>query len=181
MLASCATDRVTLLENEAGRETGSVAILASDGSETVVDRANSQAALRTGPTHVKSVAKIKPAYDALLASLPPPPRTFTIPYETNQSAVQEQQREVLELIRAELSGRPGAQIEVAAFTDSVGSEADNYLLSLDRARNVAKELRGYGFSIGDADAIGRGEYEAQKAVGDSKEAAEFRRVDVIIR
>ena len=179
--AGCATDRLTLLNNEAGHETGSVAILSPDGSETVVDRANSQAALRAGPTHIKSVAKIEPAYGALLASLPPPARTFTIPYQTNQSAVHEQQRDVLELIRAELANRPGAQVEVAAFTDSVGSDSDNYLLSLDRARNVANELRGYGFPIEEGDAIGRGEYEAQKAVGDNKDAPEFRRVDVIIR
>ena len=88
---------------------------------------------------------------------------------------------MLELIRAELANRPGAQIEVAAFTDSVGSETDNYQLSLDRARNVALELRGYGFDIAEGDAIGRGEYEALKAAGDDRDLAEYRRVDVIVR
>ena len=180
-VAGCATDRVTLLDNEAGHETGSVAILAPDGRETVIDRANSEAALRGAPSAVRPVAKMKPAYADLLASLPPPARIFTIPYATNQSTIGEQQREVLASIRAELASRAGAQIEVAAFTDSVGSETDNYQLSLDRARNVATELRGYGFPIETGDAIGRGEYEALKAIGDDRDAPEFRRVDVIVR
>jgi outer membrane protein OmpA-like peptidoglycan-associated protein len=181
LAAGCASDRVTLLDNEAGNETGSVAILASDGSETVINQANSQAALRDGPTRVRAVKEIKPAYTAVIGSLPPPAKTFTIPFETGQSAIREDQQQVLDLIRAELSSRPGAQIEVAAFTDSVGSDADNERLSLERARNVATELRGFGFEIEPDDAIGRGEYEAQAKFGDNTPMAEFRRVDVIVR
>lgn len=177
---ACVTDRVTLLESEAG-ETGSLAVLSSDGGETVLDRPNSEAALREGAPRVKPVARANPAYNALIAGLPPPAKAFTIPFETNQSALGDGQRAVLDLIRADLSARPGAQIEVAAFTDSVGSEEDNNQLSLDRARNVASELRRYGFPIEEGDAIGRGEYEALKAVGDNRDMAEFRRVDVIVR
>ena len=180
-LAGCATDRVTLLDNEPGNETGAVAVLAADGSETVLDQANSEAALRRGASRVRSISAVRTADTAVLASLPPAAKAFTIPFETNQSTIGDQQRAVLELIRSELSSRPGAQIEVAAFTDSVGSESDNYELSLDRARNVAGELRTYGFAIEDGDAIGRGEYEALKAAGDNRDLAEFRRVDVIVR
>ena len=180
-VTACATDRVTLLDNEPGNETGSVAVLGADGSETVLERANSEAALRRGASRVRTVAAVRKADTAVLASLPPASKAFTIPYETNQSSIGEQQRAVLEMIRAELANRPGAQIEVAAFTDSVGSETDNYQLSLDRARNVAIELRGYGFEIAEGDAIGRGEYEALKAAGDDRDLAEYRRVDVIVR
>jgi outer membrane protein OmpA-like peptidoglycan-associated protein len=180
-LAGCATSRVTLLDNEAGHDTGSVAILRPDGSETVLASANSEAALGKGNARVKSVPAARPADTALLASLPPPARSFTIPYETNQSTIGTEQQAVLDQIRAELARRPGAQIEVAAFTDSVGSEADNYQLSLDRARNVASWLRGNGFAIDEGDAVGRGEFEALKAAGDNRDLPEFRRVDVIIR
>lgn len=181
LAAGCATDRVTLLENEAGRGTGSVAILNADGRETVLDSPNSEAALRRGASRVRSISAIRPGDSQLLDTLPPAAKAFTIPYATNQSTIQTQQRAVLEQIRAELAARPGAQIEVAAFTDSVGSESDNYRLSLDRARNVAEELRGYGFPIAEGDAIGRGEFEALKALGDNRDAPEYRRVDVIIR
>lgn len=180
-LAGCVNSRVTLLDNEAGNETGSVAILKPDGSETVLDSANSEARLGQGNARVKSVSGVRAADTALLDSMPPPPRSFTIPYDTNQSTIGTEQQAVLDQIRSELATRPGAQIEVAAFTDSVGSEADNSQLSLDRARNVAAWLRGNGFAVGEADAVGRGEFEALKAAGDNKDLPEFRRVDVIIR
>lgn len=180
-LAGCATSRVTLLDNEAGHDTGSVAILKPDGSETVLDSANSEARLGRGKARVKAISAVRPTDVALLDSLPPPVRSFTIPYDTNQSVVGIGQQTVLDQIRAELARRPGAQIEVAAFTDSVGSEADNYRLSLDRAHNVATWLRGNGFAIDEGDAVGRGEFEALKAGGDDKDLPQFRRVDVIIR
>jgi len=180
LLAGCATSRLTLLDNE-GAGTGSVAIIAPDGSETVLDRANSEAALRFGKTKVRVVHSVKASDRELFAFLPPPPMAFRIPYETAQSTLKEEQLAVLEQIRAELAKRPGVQIEVAAFTDSVGSESDNERLSLDRARNVAIELRGQGFAIAEADAIGRGEYDAIKAGGDDRDDPAFRRVDVIIR
>lgn len=179
--AGCATDRVTLLDNEDGNETGALAILASDGRETVIDRANSEAALRNGPARVKAVDTIKPAYTALIGALPPGAKAFSIPFETGQAAIREDQRQVLELIRNEISVRPGAQVEVAAFTDSVGSEDLNAKLSLERAQNVAGELRAFGFPIAEGDAIGRGEHEAKRQFGDEKDLPEFRRVDVIVR
>lgn len=180
-LAGCATSRVTLLENESGQDTGSVAILNPDGSETVLDAANKEARLGVGDTRVRSVSAVRKTDAALLDSLPPPARSFTIPYDTNQSAVGTEQQAVLNQIRAELAKRPGAQIEVAAFTDSIGSESDNYRLSQDRAQNVAIWLRDNGFAIDKGDAVGRGEYEALKTAGDNKDLPEFRRVDVIIR
>lgn len=181
VLAGCVTSRVTLLDNEGGNATGSLAIIAPDGSETVLDKANSEAALRVGNTRVRVVRQIKDGDRELFAYLPPPSMAFRIPYETNQSEVRLEQQAVLDQIRAELAKRPGVQIEVAAFTDSVGSESDNYQLSLDRARNVATALRQSGFEIAEEDAIGRGEYEALKAEGDDRDLPEYRRVDVIIR
>lgn len=180
-LAGCVTSRVTLLDKEDGGDTGAVAIVAPDGTETVIDQANSEAALRFGPTRVRVVRAIREGDKALFAFLPPPPMAFRIPYQTNQATIRLEQQAVLDQIRAQLKDRPGAQIEVAAFTDSIGSEEDNNRLSLERARNVAAELRRSGFPIADADAIGRGEYDAVRLVGDNRDLAEYRRVDVVIR
>ncbi|MCA1661399.1 MAG: hypothetical protein LC648_04265, partial [Novosphingobium sp.] len=60
LVTSCATDKVTLLDNEAGGS-GALAVLDADGGETVIDRANTEAGLRDGPTRVKAVKAIKPA------------------------------------------------------------------------------------------------------------------------
>ena len=181
LATGCATDKVTLLDNEPGSDTGALAVLASDGRESVIDRANSQAALRDGPTKAKTVKKIKPAYTALLADLPPKAKGFVITFPLGKSRIPDEQRGVLEAIRNELSIRPGAQIEVAGFTDSSGPDTLNDQISQQRAAAVVAELREYGFPVDPADAVGRGEDEAKAKLGDEKMDESFRRVEVIVR
>ena len=181
ILGGCATDRLTLLDNEAGSETGAVAVLAPDGREIVVDRANSEAALRGGSARIKPVKQIKPAYATLIGSLPPAARPFAITFDTGQSRIPDTQRAILAQIRTELSTRPGAQIEVVGFTDSEGGEARNDAISRERAQAVAEQLREFGFAVDPDDAIGRGEDEARKTLGDGVRDEAFRKVVVIVR
>lgn len=179
-LAGCATDRVTLLDNEPGHDTGAVAVLSTKG-ETVLDQANSQAALRDGPTRVRRIEQVPAAYTTVLGDLPPGPRTFTFTFPVGEAQIPEDQRGKLEEVRKELQSRPGAQIEVAGFTDSTGQDDDNDALSRKRAEEVAEQLRGFGFQIDAGDAVGRGEREAKAKLGDGVESPEYRRVDVIVR
>ena len=181
LATGCATDRVTLLENEEGNATGALAVLASNGSESVIDQPLTQAKLRDGPTRGRAVKALKPAYSALLGSLPPAAKGFAITFPVGDSRIPADQRGILEQIRTELSIRPGAQIEVAGFTDSTGAEDLNNQISKDRAEAVAQELRDFGFAIGADDAVGRGEFEARDKLGDDKADETYRRVVVIVR
>ncbi|MDP3676922.1 MAG: OmpA family protein [Novosphingobium sp.] len=179
--AGCATDRVTLLDNESGSETGALAVLASDGRESVIDQPLTQAKLRDGPTRARPVKAIKPAYATLLANLPPAAKGFVVTFPPGQSAIPVEQRGILEAIRTELSIRPGAQIEVAGFTDSTGDGALNDEVSRKRAEAVAQELRDFGFNVDAGDAVGRGEDEAKQQLGDEVASEAYRRVEVIVR
>ena len=181
LATGCATDKVTLLENEDGHETGAVAVLASDGRESVIDRPLTQAKLRDGPTKGRAVKSLRPAYSALLADLPPKAKGFVITFPPNGTKIPDDQRSIVEQIRNELSIRPGAQIEVAGFTDSTDDDAANDIVSRRRAEAVAQELRELGFSVEAGDAVGRGEDEARKALGDNVASDAYRRVEVIVR
>ena len=181
LATGCATDRVTLLDNEDGNETGALAVLASDGRESVIDRPLTEAKLRDGPTKGRAVKQLKPAYSALLANLPPAAKPFVITFPLGLSKIPADQRGILEQIRNELSTRPGAQIEVAGFTDSTGPEELNEKISKERAEGVAQELREFGFEVGADDAVGRGESEARATLGDDKADESYRRVVVIVR
>ena len=89
---------------------------------------------------------------------------------------------VLSSIRDQLLARgEGAQIEVVGFTDSVGSDGDNDILSARRAEEVAQQLRYYGFPVAAGDSVGRGEDDAKRALGDNVESAVYRKVEVVIR
>ena len=180
-LSACATDKVTLLENEPGHDTGAVAVIDKKGRETLVDQANAQAALRNGPSKVRRLKELRPEYTSLIGSLPPQARAFVITFPVGSSDIPADQRGILEQIRNELSTRPGAQIEVAGFTDSTGSDTVNDKFSLDRAIAVAEQLRGFGFAVDAEDAVGRGEDEAKAKLGDEIANDGYRRVEVIVR
>jgi outer membrane protein OmpA-like peptidoglycan-associated protein len=181
VLGGCATDKVTLLENEPGHDTGAVAVIDKKGRETLVDQVNAQAALRNGPSKVRQLKELRPEYTSLIGSLPPQARAFVITFPVGRSDIPTEQRGILEQIRTELSTRPGAQIEVAGFTDSTGSDARNDKISLDRAQAVAEQLRGFGFAIDPGDSVGRGEDEARSKLGDEVANDSYRRVEIIVR
>jgi outer membrane protein OmpA-like peptidoglycan-associated protein len=181
LAAGCASDKLTLLDNEEGEGTGAVAVLAPDGGETLIDRPLTEAALRDGPTRSRPVKSLKPAYAALLSSLPPKARAFPFTFALGETRIPPEQRARLEEIRNELSIRPGAQVEVVGFTDSMGDEELNNEVSRNRALAVAAELRGFGFPIAEGDVVGRGEYDARDTIGDEKADERFRRVEVIVR
>ena len=67
------------------------------------------------------------------------------------------------------------------FTDSVGDEAVNTQLSQDRAEQVARIIRGEGYTIADEDVIGMSEFDARRLDGDEVPNPDLRRVEVIIR
>lgn len=180
-LSACATDRVVLLDNEDGRPGGALAVLEPGGAETVIDRPNTRASLGSGPARTRSVDQIDPAYAELLATLPPAAKVFAITFPTGESRIFEGQRTILEEIRAELAARPGAQIEVAGFTDSVGDNASNDRLSRQRADSVVGELRESGVAVDPEDAVGRGEDDARAELGDNVADERYRRVFVIVR
>ena len=180
-VTGCATDKLTLLENEPGHETGAVAVIDSKGRETLVDQVNAQAALRNGPSKVRQLKELRPEYTSLIGSLPPQASAFVITFPVGSSDIPAEQRGVLDQIRNELSTRPGAQIEVAGFTDSTGADMLNDKISLGRAQSVVEQLRGYGFNVDAEDAVGRGEDDAKAKLGDEVANDGYRRVEVIVR
>lgn len=181
LLAACATDRVTLLESATGGKTGAVAVLQDEGEETVLDQANSQALLRGRTPRVRNLDGVSEEHAALMAMLPPTATTISLNFPTGDARILANQRTVIDQIQRELARRPGAQIEVAGFTDSVDDDAHNDALSKRRAEAVAEELREFGFEIDAEDVVGRGEDDAKRELGDNVESEAFRRVDVIIR
>lgn len=181
LLSACATDRVTLLDNEGGEAQFAVADITRPGKERVLDSEMSE--LRLGNnSRVRAVREVRPADAELMRRLPPASVHFTLFFPTNDARISAAQLPVLSSIRDQLMARgEGAQIEVVGFTDSVGSDTDNDALSGRRAEEVAQQLRDYGFPVAPGDSVGRGEDDAKRALGDNVESAAYRKVDVVIR
>ena len=181
LLAGCATERVTLLDNEDGEAQFAVADITRPGRERVLDTQMSELRLG-GNSRARAIRGVRPEDAELMRRLPPRPAHFTLLFPTNDSRISPAQMPVLSSIRDQLLARgEGAQIEVVGFTDSVGGGDDNDKLSRLRAEEVAQQLRTFGFAVSPDDAVGRGEDDAKRALGDNVESATYRKVEVVVR
>lgn len=184
ILTGCATSSLVLLPDEDGGQ-GSVAILETDGkpTESVVQDSNTRTRLGQTNARTKPIGEkgLKKKEAALIDGLPPPPRSFTLYFEQGTTNLTPQSEAVLGEVRQELTGRPGAEIEITGHTDTVGSESDNDALSASRAQEVLTWLVSKGFDRSTMSAVGRGERELFEQTGDNVASTANRRVEIIVR
>jgi outer membrane protein OmpA-like peptidoglycan-associated protein len=183
LLAACATTptgSVTLLPGEAGANVGAVALFdAKSGAETgSLTAENTQA-----PLGGKFVAKpVDPGrYAALTDTLPPPPAKFTLYFVEGATRLTPESEPELKKVFAEIARRPGAEVQITGHTDTVGKDADNDLLSLNRARDIREALVGQGLNPTISRAVGRGERELLIQTPDNTAEPRNRRVEITVR
>ena len=183
VLAGCSHSSVVLLPDEEGGH-GELAIRAAGAtSETVVNQANTRTTLGSARPSVRPLgaAGLKPQEAALLASLPPAAKSFSLYFQEGTTDLTDTSMSRLEEVRAEVANRPGAEVQVTGHTDTVGSEADNDALSSRRAEEILNVLASRGFSRTMMRAVGRGERELKIPTADNVSSPVNRRVEVVVR
>jgi outer membrane protein OmpA-like peptidoglycan-associated protein len=183
-LAGCAHSSMVLLPDEDGGH-GEVTVRPAKGKggETVVNQANSRVTLGTANPSVRPLGAkgLKPQEALLLSQLPPPARSFTLYFLEGTTELTPQSAPTLDALRAEIARRPGAEIQVTGYTDTVGSSDDNDALSRKRAAEILEALARKGFDRSVMSAVGRGERDLKVPTGDNVGNAANRRVEVIVR
>jgi outer membrane protein OmpA-like peptidoglycan-associated protein len=184
LLGGCATSSLVLLPDDGGHQ-GSVAVLEANGkpAEAVISQGNSRTKLGDANAAPKPLGAkgLKPEEAALLTTLPPPAKSFTLYFDEGTATPTAESQSVLTALRAEIASRSGPQVEVTGHTDTVGSEEDNDRLSLQRAEEVLNWLAGQGFERSLMSATGRGERDLKEPSIDNFSSATNRRVEVIVR
>jgi outer membrane protein OmpA-like peptidoglycan-associated protein len=184
VLAGCAHSSLVLLPDEDGGH-GQVAILESGGKtgDTVVGEANSRATLGGSQPAIRPLGAngLKPNEALLVSELPPPAKSFTLYFLEGTTEMTPESLPVLEELRAEITKRPGAEVQVTGHTDTVGNEVDNDALSQKRAEEILNLLASRGFDRSIMSAVGRGERELNTPTGDNVSSPVNRRVEVIVR
>ena len=179
VVAGCAADRVTLLDNEDGSAAFAVADI-SKPNERVID--GPLAELKLGRNSPGKVLKSARPTDLQLANtLPLKVYKQDFLFDPSVSELSPTQLAQLEGIKAAARDRAPAQIEIEGFTDADGTEEYNMDVSRDRARNVANQLRAADIAIDNEDIVARGENEARKNDPDGTINPNFRKVTVIVR
>jgi outer membrane protein OmpA-like peptidoglycan-associated protein len=182
-LAGCAHSSVVLLPDEDGGH-GEVSIRKANGSAaTVVNQPNTRATLDGSRPTVRPLGAkgLTPEEASLVSALPPPPKSFTLYFLEGTTEMTAESVPVLDELRAEIARRPGAEVQVTGHTDTVGSEADNDVLSRKRAEEILGLLASKGFDRSIMTAVGRGERELKAPTGDNVSSPINRRVEVIVR
>jgi len=183
LLAGCATPSLTLLPSEEGKQ-GAVAVLEENGRpvETVVNELNSRTNL-SGRPRTRSIdpSKLTARQLALLQTLPPPPVRLTLYFLEGTTSLTPESTPGLKFLTQEVSERPGAEVQVTGYTDTLGSADDNDRLSQERAEEVLAILAAQGISAEMLSAVGRGERDLRVPTPDGVREPANRRVVVTIR
>ncbi len=183
VLAGCAHSSLVLLNDEDGGH-GAVAIRKTQATavETLVSEPNSRTSIGSKPVTRPLGAKGLSAREAaLLASLPPAPKSFSLYFLEGTTDLTETSVSRLDEIRADIARRPGVEVEVTGHTDTVGDASDNDALSRKRAAEVVDLLASKGFERAIMSAVGRGERELKVPTDDNVSSPVNRRVDIIVR
>ena len=184
LLGGCATSSLVLLPDDEGHQ-GQVAVLEANGkpTEAVIAQNNSRTKLGdpTPSSQALGDKGLKPQEAALLTSLPPPAKSFTLYFDLGTTTPTAESQAGLTALRAEIASRTGPQVEVTGHTDTVGGAEDNDRLSLQRAEEVMNWLASQGFDRSLMSATGRGERELKEPSLDNVSSAANRRVEVIVR
>ena len=183
-LSGCTHSSMVLLPDEDGGH-GEVSIRKPNGSgtATIVNEPNTRATLDSSQPSIRPLGAkgLKPSEASLLSALPPAPRSFTLYFFEGTTDMTPASVPVLDQLRAEIARRPGAEVQVTGHTDTVGSDADNDLLSRRRAEEILNLLASKGFDRSIMTAVGRGERELKVPTADNVSSPINRRVEVIVR
>lgn len=184
LLAGCATSSLVLLPDDEGHQ-GAVAVLEANGkpTEAVVSTGNTRTKLGQANAAAKPLGQngLKAQEAALLTSLPPPAKSFTLYFDEGTTTPTAESMPVLEQIKAEIASRTGPDVQVTGHTDTVGSGEDNDRLSAQRAEEVLNWLASQGLDRSIMSAVGRGERELKEPTMDNVSNAANRRVEIIVR
>jgi outer membrane protein OmpA-like peptidoglycan-associated protein len=181
-LGGCATSQVSILPGEGSDAKSSVEVLDSKtgNSVAVADTPGSVVGANGKVTSVDPKT-LDTRYAELFAALPPAPRVFVLYFQENSVELTAESNALVPEIFAEMSKRPGADIEITGHTDTVGSAEVNDSFSLRRAAEVTSIFFAQGLDKAVIRIAGRGERDLREKTPDDTPSATNRRVELLVR
>jgi len=186
---------LAILFGRQGAEELVVLVPAADGhiGTVVIDRAGKKTTLNTayassramGGDEVSSAtlpsADVQRDFGATLSAIPARPASFLLYFVTGTDELTEESKTQMQRVLDELRRRPLPDIQVIGHTDSVGADAENDALSLQRAEKLRTEMLSLGIPEARIRAAGRGEREPLVPTADGVDEPRNRRVEINVR
>lgn len=132
-------------------------------------------------SRVATSEEIQGKFADALAIVPPPPRGFSIYFDSGSSNVNAESRPILEQVLAETRQRDSHDISLNGHTDRTGEADTNMKLSLDRANAVKALLVEQGIKPEYMTIEYYGESKPVVPTEDNVDEPKNRRVEVVVR
>jgi len=186
---------LAILFGRQGAEELVVLVPAADGhiGTVVIDRAGKKTTLNTAYASSRAMgaeevgnatlpaAEVQRDFGATLSAIPARPASFLLYFVTGTDELTEESKAEVQRVLDELRRRPLPDIQVIGHTDSVGADAENDALSLQRAERLRSEMLSLGIPPARIRAAGRGEREPLVPTTDGVDEPRNRRVEINVR
>ena len=124
---------------------------------------------------------VKQRFAGALATLPPPPRHFTLPFRFDSEELTDEGRRLVQDVLLAVKTYPVPDVVVVGHTDTTGTPQSNAELGLRRANAVRAMLVQAGLSPAAIDVRSHGEGELLVPTADNVFEPKNRRVEVTVR
>lgn len=186
LLSACAGPQLLLLDNEDGSSEGALAVIderCGNPDGATIAGAFTRTKLSGCAPRPRGLGAdgLKDEERSLIGALPPPPARFIMYFIPDTTALAPGSEGMIEALEQHFKARPGAEIEIIGYTDTVGTRDYNLVLSQKRAEEIKARLIELNFPADLIIATGRGETELRFETGDEIENGGNRRVEIIVR
>ncbi len=183
IVSGCATthDRIVLLPNRDGSP--SALTLKTAKGEQVLDKPYAAANITDGTIKPaeQNADTVKATYGDVLAAQPQRPVSYILYFISGTDTLTPESKIMLEKVKADLKARSAPEITAIGHTDTVGKDADNDALSLERATTMRNVLVADGISGEHFSVAGHGERELLVPTADNVDEPRNRRVEINVR
>jgi outer membrane protein OmpA-like peptidoglycan-associated protein len=128
-----------------------------------------------------SESAAKSRFGDIIATLPPPPRHFILPFQFDSEELTDEGRRLVQEVLKVVKNYPSPDVVVTGHTDTTGNARTNVELGLRRANVVRSMLVRTGLSTLMIDVRSHGEAELLVPTGDNVSEPRNRRVEITVR
>jgi outer membrane protein OmpA-like peptidoglycan-associated protein len=174
---------VVLLPDTDSGNVGRVVVSNAEGStELVTAWASTRVTMTQAPRiRMLSESEVKQRFGDVLATLPPPPRHFTLPFRFDSEELTEDGQRMVQDVLQAVKNYPVPDVVVVGHTDTTGTPQSNAELGLRRANAVRNLLVAAGLTLSTIDIRSHGEGELLVPTADGVFEPKNRRVEVTVR
>lgn len=174
---------VVLLPDNADGDVGRIVVSNPSGSADLVTAYSSTRMTMTEAPVIRTLREsdVKQRFGDVLATLPPPPRHFTLPFRFDSEELTDEGKRLVQEVLQAVKSFPVPDVVVVGHTDTTGTQQSNAELGLRRANAVRTLLVDAGLTLSTIDVRSHGEAELLVPTADGVFEPRNRRVEITVR